>query len=108
MNYASDKYFKLPENPEYEALALPESSNTIFVTQPAHDFAFRAGILNSNLNGRFVVVVEPRNVNKIAAFHDGKVDLIATEEVVSVDSSIRVIVQKGSSILKNHQNRIEL
>jgi hypothetical protein len=105
LNYADDKYFRLPENPEYEAIALPESHNTILITQPAHDFAFRAGILNSNLNGRFVVVVEPRHVNKIAQIHDGKVDLIATEEVYGLDPSINIFVQKGSDIHRDHSLR---
>lgn len=64
--------------------------------------------MNSSLNGRFVVVVEPRNVNRVAEYHEGKVDLVATEEVISLDPSVRVLVQKGSNILKDHQNRTEL
>ena len=79
MNYAEDRYFKLPENPEYQAIALPESNNTIVITQPAHDFAFRAGILNSNLKGRYVVVAEHRNIHKLTEAHNKKVDLVVTE-----------------------------
>lgn len=108
MNYADDKYFKLPENPEYEAIALPESKNAIFITQPAHDFAFRAGILNSNLNGKYVVVVEPRFVNKVAQYHDGNVDLIVTEDIYGLDPSINIYVQKGSDLLKDYPKRTEL
>lgn len=110
LNYAEDKYFKLPETPDYEAIALPESSNSIFITQPAHDLAFRAGILNSNLHGRQIVVVEPRFVNKIASAYEGKVDLIATEPItVTLDAYINVFVEKGSDILKDHTgSRTEL
>jgi hypothetical protein len=66
--------------------------------------------LNSNLNGRHVVVAEPRFVNKIASNYQGKIDLIATEPItVSLDSSINVFIEKGSDILKEHTgSRAEL
>jgi hypothetical protein len=108
LNYAEDKYFKLPENPEYEPLPLPQSNNTIVITEPAHDFAFRAGILNSNINGRYVVVVEDRHLNKIIEAHHGNVDLIVTEQLRDVDHSVNVFVPKGSGILAEHPKRTEL
>jgi hypothetical protein len=56
MNYASDRFFKV-DSTNVEAIALPPSSNPIIITDPANDFAFRAGILNSLINGRYVHVV---------------------------------------------------
>lgn len=79
MNYADDKYYKISNATDFEPVQLPESSNSIFVTNPASDLAFRAGVLNCNINGRYLVVVEPHQVNRIAELHDYKVDLIATE-----------------------------
>lgn len=108
LNYADDKYFKLPENPEYEPLPLPHSNNTIVITEPAHDFAFRAGILNSNINGRYVVVTEDRQLNKIIQAHQGNVDLVMTEDLRDVDPTVNVYVPKGSGILANHPKRTEL
>lgn len=58
MNYASDKYLKI-ENVNVEAITLPSSTNPIIITDPADDFAFRAGVLNSLINGRYIHVVEP-------------------------------------------------
>ena len=58
MNYASDKYFKI-DNVNVEAITIPSSANPIIVTDPADDFAFRTGVLNSLINGRYVHVVEP-------------------------------------------------
>jgi hypothetical protein len=108
LNYASDKYFKLPEGGQFEALSLPASDNTLFATQIASDLAFRAGILNSNLNGRYLVVVEPHNVNRIAELHDNKVDLLATEEIANLHPDINIYVEKGSQLFQGRKNRAEL
>lgn len=108
MNYAEDKYFKIATEDAFTPIALPDSSNTLFVTQPASDFGFRAGVLNSNINGRYLVVVEPKDVNRIAELHEHRVDLVATEEIASLHPSINVFVQKGSSVLKSHSGRIEV
>ena len=59
MNYADDKYYKISNATDFEPVQLPESNNSIFVTNPASDLGFRAGVLNSNINGRYLVVVEP-------------------------------------------------
>lgn len=56
MNYASDRFFKV-DNVTVEPVTLPSSKNTIIITDPADDFAFRAGVLNSLVNGRYVHVV---------------------------------------------------
>jgi hypothetical protein len=56
MNYASDKYCKV-DNVNVEPITLPASTNPLIITDPANDFAFRAGILNSLINGRYVHVV---------------------------------------------------
>ena len=105
LNYADDKYFKLPESPSFEPIALPDSSNVLFVTNPAHDFGFRAGVLNSVVNGRYVVVVEPGQVNKVLKHHEGKVDLVATEEIHNLNESVNLFVPKGSGLLKGHAKR---
>lgn len=56
MNYASDKYFNIA--PIYvQPFTIPSSTNPIIITDPSNDFAFRAGILNSLVGGRFVHVV---------------------------------------------------
>lgn len=77
------------------------------ITQPAHPFAFRAGVLNSLVNGRYVVVAEPAEVSKVAHAHDGEIELIATEEC-AVPESANIFVEKGSKLLLNHPNRREL
>jgi hypothetical protein len=66
MNYASDRFFKV-DNVNAEPVALPVSNNTIIITDPANDFAFRAGVLNSLVNGRYVHVVEAGHVASICA-----------------------------------------
>lgn len=60
------------------------------------------------MNGRYVVVVEPKDVNRIAEIHSNKVDLIATEEIANLNPSINVFVQKGSSVCKSHTKRTEI
>ena len=57
MNYASDENYPLNLSANHEPVALPPSNNTIVITNPTNDFAFRAGILNSVVNGRYVVCV---------------------------------------------------
>lgn len=79
MNYAEDRHFKATEEGQFDPVSLPSSDHPLFVTQPASNFGFRAGLLNSNVNGRYVVVVEPHQVNRVAECHQNKVDLIATE-----------------------------
>jgi hypothetical protein len=108
LNYAEDKYFKIALDAQHEPLPLPSSANAVFVTQPAHDFAFRAALLNSAINGRFVVVVEPRDVNRIAEYHNGNVDLVATEDIPNLNPAINVFVPKGSDLFKDHSKRTEL
>ena len=66
MNYASDKYFKV-ENVKVEPVTIPASNNPIIITDPSDDFAFRAGVLNSLVNGRWVHVVEPSKVSQVCA-----------------------------------------
>jgi len=66
MNYASDKYCKV-DNVNVEPITLPASTNPLIITDPANDFAFRAGILNSLINGRYVHVVEPNQVSQICS-----------------------------------------
>jgi hypothetical protein len=105
LNYVDDKYFKVAFEGQFEPIAVPQGGNVLFVIQPASEFGFRAGVLNSNVNGRYLVVVEPKDVNRIAEFHDNKVDLIATEEVEHLNPAINVLVQKGSEVLKGHGKR---
>lgn len=64
MNYASDKYVKV-DNVNVEPVTLPASSNPLIITDAADDFAFRAGILNSLVNGRYVHVVEAGELNEV-------------------------------------------
>lgn len=78
MNYAEDKYIQAPQSADLAPISLPASTNPIFITQPASDLGFRAGVLNSCINGRYLVVVEPHQVNRVAEFHSNKVDLVAT------------------------------
>jgi hypothetical protein len=66
MNYASDKYFKV-QNVNVEPVILPASKNPIIITDPTDDFAFRAGVLNSLVNGRWVHVVESSKVSQVCA-----------------------------------------
>lgn len=66
MNYAEDRYFKVRTEEQFTPIDLPNSENSLFVTQPASEFGFEAGVLNSNINGRYLVVVEPKNINRIA------------------------------------------
>ena len=80
----------------------------MFVTQPASEFGFKAGVLNSNINGRYLVVVEPKDINRIAEIHENKVDLIATEDIPNLNPSINVFVEKGSSIPRSHERRTEV
>lgn len=108
LNYTTDKYFKIPYEAQVEPISLPQSDNAIFVTQPAVEFAYRAGVLNSNVNGRFVVVVEAKDVNRVSEIHSGKVDLIGTEDVPNLNAGISVFVPKGSDLFKEHPKRTEL
>ena len=57
MNYAEDRYFKVAGEDSFSPAALPASENSLFITQPASELGFRAGVLNSNINGRYLVVV---------------------------------------------------
>jgi hypothetical protein len=66
MNYTQDKYMKV-DNVNVEPVTLPPSSNPLIITDPADDFAFRAGVLNSLVNGRYVHVVEPGQVGQVCA-----------------------------------------
>ena len=54
------------------------SEEPLIITQPAHHFAFRAGILNSLINGSFVVCAEPNDVSRVINTYDNKVKLVAT------------------------------
>jgi hypothetical protein len=108
LNYTEDKYLKIATEQPFTPLSLPNKSNTLFVTQPASEFGFRAGVLNSNINGRYMVIVEPKDVNRIASLHSNKVDLVATEEIANLHPSINVLVEKGSSLLKGHAHRTEV
>lgn len=106
MNYASDRFFKV-ENVNVEPIALPASTNPIIITDPADDFAFRAGVLNSLVNGRWIHVVEPKQLSQVCSeVYNNKVDLIGTSET-SVDPSVNVIVPRGSSLFSSHKNRVE-
>jgi len=78
------------------------------VTQPASDFGFKAGVLNSNINGRYLVVAEPHQLNRIAELHKNKVDLVATEEIINLNPDINVLVEKGSSLFQGRSNRSEI
>ena len=108
LNYADDKYYKLSSEVQANPQSLPTSSNTLFVTQPASDFGFQAGVLNSNINGRYLVVAEASQINRIAEYHQNKVDLIATEDVANLHPDINVFVEKGSSLFQGRSNRVEL
>lgn len=79
-----DKYFKLSVEEQFAPLALPSSSSPLFVTETASSFAFKAGVLNSSINGRYLVVVEPQQINRIAEYHGNKVDLVGTEEIAGL------------------------
>ena len=107
MNYASEKNFPLNLSNRHEAITLPESNNPIIITNPVHDFAFRAGILNSVMNGRFVVCAEPQELPRVANIYEGKIDLIATEEG-DISPEASVFVEKGSTLYSSHGKRIEL
>lgn len=107
MNYASDKYVKV-ENVNVDPVTLPPSSTPLIITDPANDFAFRAGVLNSLVNGRYVHVVEPGQLGQVCAeVYNNNVDVIGTTET-SVDPSVRVIVERGSGVFGGHQNRVEV
>lgn len=84
---------------------MQDSINPIIITQPANDLAFRAGTLNSLINGRFVVVAESNDVQKVSDLYEGNVDIIATEDV-SVNNEGTVYVASGSSFAKGHKNRV--
>lgn len=103
-NYSNDSFTPFTGASNHVPISLPSSSNPLLITQPAHEFAFRAGILNSLVNGRYVVVAEARDVERVSNIYD-KIDLIATEDVY-VNSNATVYVQKGSSVLSGHNNRI--
>jgi hypothetical protein len=60
------------------------------------------------VNGRFVVVVEAKDVNRVAEIYSGNVDLIATEDVAGLNPSINVFVSQGSDLFKDHAKRVEL
>lgn len=70
-----------PSN-SHEPLSILQSSKPLIITQPAHPFAFKAGILNSLINGRYVVCAEPNDVPRAANLYDNNVDVIVTEECV--------------------------
>lgn len=57
LNYASDKYFKLPSLAQVVPLSLPPANCPIIVTNPAEEFTFKTAILNSIVHGRYVVCV---------------------------------------------------
>ena len=104
MNYASDKNFNVePVNVQPVPI---DGNNPIVITDSANDFAFRAGVLNSLTNGRYLHVVEQAHVARLCAeVYNNKVDLIGTAET-SVDPAVRVIVEKGSNLFATHQNRL--
>jgi hypothetical protein len=66
MNYTDDKYFKIDFGSDFEPLSIPASNNPIFVTSLTNDFSFKAGVLNSVVKGRYIVCVEPKDVNRIS------------------------------------------
>lgn len=66
MNYTSDKYLKV-DTAQVEPITIPSSGNAIVVTDPADDFVFRAGVLNSVVNGRYIHVVEGGQLNKVCS-----------------------------------------
>jgi hypothetical protein len=90
-NYSSDEWAPFTGSATHEPYPIEGTSTTpIVITQPANDFAFRAGILNSLVNGRFVVCAEPKGVQKISDLYEGKIDFIQTEEVQLSSSSGKV------------------
>lgn len=104
-NYSSDENTPFTGASNHEPIKLNDSQNPIVITQPAHDFAFRAGILNSLVNGRYVVVAEPQDLGRVSQIFDGKIDVIATEEC-QPDSNNTVYVENGSKLLTGHGNRV--
>ena len=83
-------------------MTLPSSSFPLIITDPANDFAFRAGVLNSLASGRYVHVVEKEHVARVCAeVYKNQVDVIGTSET-SLDPNVRVIVEKGSGLFASH------
>lgn len=60
------------------------------------------------MNGRYLVVVEPHQFNRVSEFHSNKVDLVATENINNVHPDVRVFVARGSSLFEGRPNRVEL
>lgn len=107
MNYASDKYFKV-ESAQVEPITIPASNNAIVITDPADDFTFRAGVLNSLVNGRYIHVVEPGHLSQVCAeVYGNKCDVISNIET-SLAPEVNVIVPRGSQLFTSHKNRIEV
>lgn len=106
MNYTSDKYFKV-DAAQVEPVTIPSSNNAIVITDPADDFTFRAGVLNSIVNGRYVHVVEPGHLGQVCAeVYGNKCDVISTVET-TLAPEVNVIVPRGSQLFTSHKNRIE-
>lgn len=105
-NYSSDENTPFTPSTAHEAVKLSDSKNPLVITQPANDYAFKAGILNSLVNGRYLVVAEPRDLPRISQIYDGNIDVIATEDC-PVDATANVYVEPGSNVLQGHQKRVE-
>lgn len=82
------------------------SNKPIIITDPAHDFAFRAATLNSMINGRYVIVVESNEFNRISGLYNHEVELVATQEIDNINPKVLVYVEKGSNLLKEHSQRV--
>ena len=89
-------------------IVIPQSNNPIVITDAANHFAFKCGTLNSVVNGRYLVVVDSNDANRVCEeFYGNQVDFIGTEEV-QLDGNVRVIVKRDSGLFKGHQNRVEV
>lgn len=107
MNYASDKYLKV-DAAQVEPIAIPASNNPIVITDAADDFTFKAGVLNSVVNGRYIHVVEAGNLSQVCSeVYGNKCDVISSVET-SLAPEVNVIVQKGSQLFSSHKNRVEV
>ena len=73
LNYATDKYFKLGEIAQVEPVLLPESNLPLLITDASNNFSFRAGALNSVINGRFVVCAEPTDIGRVCSAYDNQI-----------------------------------
>ena len=60
------------------------------------------------VNGRYVVCALPGEATRIIESHNHNIDLIATDEVSDIPDDVKIIVERGSSMYKNHPNRIEV